>query len=215
MKPARRPVTAAADARLECGRPVLQRRRWRIGFAIVLAVGFAVRPDAASVKVKAQFDKAFDFTQMRTWNWNPGGAGQVILARTQMDDVEAVRQRAEPVIMEVVAAEMQRRHLTKTSAAPDLTITYYLLLTVGSSAQTMGQFLPSVAQWGLPPFAQSTTALEAIERGSLVLDLSANDRVVWRGVGEAGFGLDLDQAKRGALLRDAIKKTLAKYPPKQ
>ena len=186
-----------------------------IALAVVLGLTFAVRPDAASVKVKANFDKTFDFTVPRTYDWNPKGAGQVILARTQGEDPESVRQRAEPVIKEAVAAEMKRRNITQAAGSPDLFVTYYLILTVGTSAQTAGQFLPAVADWGLPPFTPSTTALQAVEQGALVLDLGTADRVVWRGIGEAGFSMDLDQAKRAALLREAIKKTLEKYPAKR
>jgi hypothetical protein len=189
------------------------KRVWTCALAIVLGIT-AVRPDAASVKVKVNFDKAFDFRQAHTWQWNAQGAGQVILARTQMDDREGVRLRAEPVIKEAAGAELRRRGLTEATATADLTVTYYLIMTIGSSAHTMGQFLPSVPEWGLPPFSPSTTALEAVERGTLVLDMSANDRVVWRGLGEAGFTMDLDLKKREALLRDAIKKVLEKYPPK-
>jgi len=191
------------------------KRVWTSVLAIALGIGFAVRPDAASVKVKINFDKAFDFKQARTWQWNAQGAGQVILARSQMDDREAVRLRAEPVIKDVAGAELQRRGLTAATGAPDLSLTYYLIMTVGTSAHSAGQFLPSVPMWGLPPFSPSTTALEAVERGTLVLDFSAGDRVVWRGLGEAGFSMDLDAKKREALLRDAIKKLLEKFPPKQ
>ena len=186
-----------------------------IALAVVLGLTFAVRPDAASVKVKANFDKTFDFTVPRTYDWNPKGAGQVILARTQGENPESVRQRAEPVIKEAVAAELKRRNITQAAGSPDLLVTYYLILTVGTSAQTAGQFLPAVADWGLPPFTPSTTALQAVEQGALVLDLGTADRVVWRGIGEAGFSMDLDQAKRASLLREAIKKTLEKYPSKR
>jgi len=180
-----------------------------------MGLTFAVRPDAAAVKAKAHFDKAFDFTQVRTWQWNPQGAGQVIAARTQNDDRDLVRQRAEPVILEEVATQMKRRGLALATAAPDVTLTYYLIMTAGTSAQTAGQFLPAVTDWGLPPFTPSTTALEAIEQGTLVLDLSAKERVVWRGTGEAGFTMDTDLKKRAALLREAITKVLEKYPPKK
>ena len=188
---------------------------WRIGLALSLGIICGVRPDAAAVKVKAHFDKAFDFTQVRTWQWSAEGAGQVIVARTKEDDREAVRRRAEPVIMEEVTAQMQRRGLTLASGAADATVTYYLVMTIGTSSQTMGQFLPPVPEWGLPLFAPSTTALQVLEQGTLVLDLSANGRVVWRGLGEAGFTMDTDMKRREALLREAIKKVLEKYPPKK
>ena len=37
---------------------------------------------------------------------------------------------------------MTRLGLTQATDEPDLTVTYYLLLTTNMSAQTMGQFLP-------------------------------------------------------------------------
>jgi len=182
--------------------------------AIVLGLTFTVSPDAASVKVQANFDKTFDFKAARTWQW-AAEAGQVILARTQGEDKEAVRRLAEPVIRDAVGAELRKRGVTEATAAPDLTVAYYLAMSVGSAAHTAGQFLPSTPEWGLPYFGPSTTALEAVERGTLVLDLSSAGHVVWRGIGEAGFSMDLDMKKREALLREAIKKVLEKYPPKQ
>jgi hypothetical protein len=93
-------------------------------------------------------------------------------------------------------------------------MTYYLLLTVGTSSQTLGQFLPSTAQWGLPPFAPSTTSLEMIEQGSLVIDMSANDKLVWRGVGEAKIKVEFDRQKRANLLREGVRDLLGRFPPK-
>ena len=192
----------------------MTRARLAIGLAVVLGFTSAVRPDAASIKVKAHFDKTFDFKQPRTWQWT-ADAGQVILARTQGEDPTAVRQRAEPVIKDAVATEMRRRGVAQATGAPDLTLAYYLIMTVGASAQSMGQFIAPVPEWGLPLFTPSTTSLEALERGSLILDLSSQGHVVWRGIGEAGFTMDLDLKKREALLREAVKKVLEKYPPKQ
>jgi hypothetical protein len=81
------------------------------------------------------------------------------------------------------------------------------------SRQTLGQFLPSVSAWGLPPFAPATTALEAVEEGSLVFDLSSKGQVVWRGIGEAQLKWSFDQEKRTALLLEAVREVLERYPP--
>ena len=184
-------------------------------FASAVGLVIAVQSGTAAVKTRADFDKAFNFTQVRTWGWSPKGPGDVIVARTPNDDPVAIKQRAEPIIMSAVAAEMPRRGLTLAAATPDLTVTYYLLLTLNTSSQTLGQFLPPVTAWGLPPFAPSTTALSVIEQGSIVLDLSANGRVVWRGIGEAEIKLSLDQKQREALIREGVQKVLERYPPKK
>ena len=177
-----------------------------------LGVGIAVQPVGA-VKVRVEFDKMFDFSQLRTWAWN-ANAGQVVLARTREDDPDAFKKRAEPVILDAVNMEMPRRGLKPATGTPDVTLIYYLLLTVGSSAQTLGQFLPSTAQWGLPYFAPSTTSLSVIQQGSLVLDVSANGRLVWRGIGEAEIDPGIDEKKRTALLREGVQDILRRFPPK-
>ena len=53
-----------------------------------------------------------------------------------------------------------------------------------------------------------------IERGSLVLDISANKEVVWRGIGQAELKPGQTTEKRAALIREAVADILKKYPPK-
>ena len=160
-------------------------------------------------------DKTFDFKPMRTWAWNPEGPGDVKMARTQEDDPEAMKRKAEPWILDAVAMEMKRRGLQQAESQPDLTVTYYMLLTTSMSAQTMGQFLPPTVSWGLPPFAQATQSLEMMNQGALVLDLSAKGNVVWRGVAQAKIDFESTDKKREALVREGVRDLLKRYPPKQ
>jgi uncharacterized protein DUF4136 len=171
---------------------------------------------SAAVKVRTQFTKTFDFSKAKTWSWHEGGAGEVKMARTADDDPEVVRQRAEPVIREAVAAELPQRGLTAAAqgTASDLKIKYYVLITVGTQSQQIGQFLPAVAAWGLPPFTGATQSYKVIEQGSLVLDISANTDVVWRGIGQAELKPGQAQEKRQALIREAVRDILKHYPPK-
>jgi hypothetical protein len=170
----------------------------------------------AAVKVKTQFTKSFDFTKAKTWSWHEGGPGEVKMALTADDNPELVRQRAEPIIMEAVGATLPQRGLAAAaSGAPsDVKIKYYVLITLGTDAQTIGQFLPAVTAWGLPPFSGATQSYSVIERGSLVLDISANKEVVWRGIGQAELKPGQTQEKRAALIREAVADILKKYPPK-
>jgi hypothetical protein len=183
--------------------------------AIAIGVGVAVQPGDAAVKARVDYDKTFDFTKLKTWSWNPAGAGQVVVGRTKDDNPEVVKQRAEPIIFDAVGKELPRRGLKQATGTADATLMYYLLLTVSSSGQTLGQFLPSVAQWGVPPFAPNTTSLEVIEQGSLVIDMVVNGKPVWRGIGEAKINLDDDQKKREALLRDGVRELIRRFPPKK
>jgi hypothetical protein len=189
------------------------------GFLLALAVPLFLidAPGRADVKVRTDFDKSFDFSKLRTWAWNDAGAGDVKMARTADDDPEAVRQQAEPVIKESVAAELARRGLQAAApgAAPDFEITYYLLLTLGSQSQYVGEFLGAVPEWGLPPFTGATQSFKMVNQGSLVLDISANNEVVWRGVGQAEIKMGESLEKRQARIREAVREILKRYPPKK
>ncbi len=180
---------------------------WMAAVAIVV-------PAAARVDVTIDFDKSFDFKAMRTYTWQTPQPGLVKMARTKDDDPETMRARAEPVILEAVAKEIGQRGLTPASDTADLTITYYLLLSTTMSAQTLGQFLPAVSDWGLPPFTGATQSLKVMNQGSLVLDLSARGNVVWRGLARANIKFDATDAAREALIREAIHDLLRRYPPR-
>ena len=176
----------------------------RLVLAIVIALAWAA-PAILAVDVKVDHDKSFDFKGAQTWTWS-AHPGDVKMARTQEDDPEAMQKIAEPVILAAVGTEMTKRGMKQAPDAP-LTVTYYLLLSINQSAQTVGQFLPAVTQWGVPPYAAATQSLEMMNYGSLVLDMTAKDVIVWRGVANA-------KIKREELLREAVRDLLRKFPPK-
>ena len=179
--------------------------------AVALVLGLFVGLDAMDVKV--EHNKAFDFKAVRTWAWNPKGAGDVIMARTQEDDAAAMKAYVDPLIRDAVATGLMGR--LQPAAQPDVTVTYYLLLNTNISSQTVGQFLPATTAWGIPPFPQATQSLKVMNQGSLVLDLTAQDVVVWRGVAQAQIKPDAPTDKRESLLREAVRDLLKRYPPKQ
>lgn len=177
--------------------------------AMMLAVGVV-----SAVDVKVEFDKKFDFKGVRTWSWDAQGPGHIKMARTPEDDPDAMRKRVEPIVVEAVTSEMGRRGLQSSASAPDVRVTYYLLLTTTASAQTMGQFLPATTGWGLPPFAPATQSLEIMNQGSLVIDMSAGGEVIWRGLAQAKIKTDSDNKRREELLREAVRDLLRRFPPK-
>jgi hypothetical protein len=185
------------------------------GIALLTAVAIALAADAAvfsRVKVRVEYDKTFSFKPMRTWAWNPQGHGDVITARTADDNREVARQRAEPIIVDAVTTEMPKCGLQPAMGEPDLLVRYFLLLTLSTDAQTVGQFLPATADWGLPLFPPATQSLTVKNKGTLVLDLSTKDKIVWRGVADAQLDLAVDDKKRESVLREAVRDLLRKYP---
>jgi hypothetical protein len=178
---------------------------------IVIALAWAA-PALMAIDVKINHDKSFDFKGAQSWTWS-AKKGDVKMARTQEDNPEAMRKIAEPVIMTAVANEMTKRGLTQ-SPDPALTVTYYLLLSIEASAQTLGQFLPAVTQWGVPPYAPATQSLEMMNHGSLVLDMTAKDVIVWRGVADAKIKRESENVKREDVIREAVRDLFKKFPPK-
>jgi len=181
---------------------------------IAAAIVCATHVLAARVDVRVAFDKEFNFKPVHTWAWSPNGPGDVKMARTPTDDPDSLRKRAEPIILDAVATAMKSRGLQEATANPDVTIMYYVLLTTSMNAQTAGQFLPAVPYWGLPPFPAATTSLKVMNQGSLVLDISGKQHVVWRGVADAQLKMDADDSKREQVLRDAVRDLIRRFPPR-
>ena len=179
---------------------------------LALALGGVVE---GKVKIKTDRDKAFDFTTVRTWAWHPRGAGEVKMAITADDNPAAMKARFEPVIKSAVEQELVARNLSMAAAgaAPQLNVHYYVLVSTGMSAQYMGQFAPSVPEWGLPPFSGATQAATVIHQGSLLIDVTTpKGDIVWRGVAEGEVHMGRTPAQRDAKLRDAIARMLKKFP---
>jgi hypothetical protein len=186
-----------------------------LAIATAALIALATGDVLARVKVQVEFDKSFDFTGVTTWDWDPAVRGEVMMARTAHDNADAMKQRAEPIILDAVATEMPRRRMTRAAADPHVTVRYFLLLTTNMSAQTVGQFLPGTTAWAVPPFAQATQSLEMQNQGSLVLDISAKGAVVWRGVAQTNIKLDATSEKRESLIREGVRDLLRRFPPKR
>jgi Domain of unknown function (DUF4136) len=195
-------------------------RRTTIALAAGLCACMVLAADAAKIKIKAEPDPAFDFATVKTWAWD-ADAGQVMMARTPTDDPAAVKQRIDPLIRRFVEGAMTKKGLAVASGAPDVQLHYYVLVTVSQSGQYMGQFLPSVAYWGLPPFAPQATSLDVATKGSLVIDAmlpaAAADRrkVIWRGMAESTLDESSADAKRDARIREACEGLIEKFPLKK
>jgi hypothetical protein len=179
----------------------------RAALAAVVCVCMLAVVEAAKIKVRAEPDQTFDFSTIRTFAWDADG-GDVMMARTASDDPAALKQRIDPLIRKYVEAEMTKRKLAvATSGTPDVHLHYYVLVTIGDNSQYMGQFLPSVPYWGLPPFGAATTSLNIVTKGSLVLDALlpgtvGNRRVIWRGVAESTVeDTDSDEVRQTRIQR--------------
>jgi Domain of unknown function (DUF4136) len=185
--------------------------------AALLLFGLGATVVVAGPKIQIQSKPNFDFAGLKTWAWNPGGPGDVKVWVTKDSKSEPVKRQYEPVLMKAVEDELAKLGLTKASGAPpDFLMTYYMLVTVGSSEQYAGQFLPAVTEWGIPPFTSQTTALSVYPMGTLVLDVASPDvdHVVWRAVAQAEIDLERTEAQRTVRIKSVVHDALAKLPRK-
>jgi hypothetical protein len=185
--------------------------------AVFVLLGWAATVAMAGPKVQVQRDPEFDFATLKTWTWNPSGPGEVKVIVTADSKSEPVKKTYEPVIMKAVEDELAKRGLAQASGTqPDFNVTYYVLITAATASQEMGQFLPAVTYYGVPPFAPQTTSLSIYPKGTLVLDVASLEprHVVWRAVTQAEIDLDKTDAQRSARLRNIVRDVLAKLPRK-
>jgi hypothetical protein len=193
------------------------RHRWKQALVVVAALALGVAVVHAGVKVRAEFDKEYDFSKARTFGWHPDGAGEVKLLMREGGDPEQIRTRWEPTIKDAVEQEMTKRGLVPAaSGTPDLMVHYYFLSGPNSESQFRGQFIGAVPPWGLPDFAMTTTSFKIFEQGTLVLDLvdGPKRQIVWRGIAEAEVDRQRTPVEREKRLREAVGELLKKYPPK-
>jgi hypothetical protein len=193
-------------------------RRTTVALAAVFCGCFVLLGEAEpKIKVRAEPDPKFDFSAIRTWAWDDD-AGEVRMALTATDNPAALKARIDPLLRKFVTDAMTQKGLTAPAgAAPDVQLHYYVLVTVSTSGTTMGQFLPSVAYWGLPPFTAQTTGLEVVTKGSLVLDAmlpgKVGDRkVIWRGIAQSTVADDLKDSEREARLKYAADELIKRLP---
>jgi hypothetical protein len=184
-------------------------RLWVTVFLLLATLG--ADPAFSRVKTQVARDKEYSFRPAMTWAWQPLDDKQVMMARTAKDDPKAARALMEPIILETVAAELTKRAWKEAADAPDVTLTYYLMLTYGQTTQTMGQFA-GASQWALPPFLATTTSLEISPHGALAIDVSSAGKVVWRGVAETKVKADLSPKAREALLREGVRDLIKRIP---
>lgn len=186
--------------------------------AALLLFGLGATAVVAGPKIKIQSNPAFNFAGLKTWAWNPSAPGDVKVWVTAESKSEPVKKQYEPVLMQAVEDELAKVGLTKASGAapPDFLVTYYMLITVGSTEHQMGQFLPVVTEWGVPPFTAQTTALSVYPMGTLVLDVASPDvqHVVWRAVAQAEIDLEKTEAQRTVRIKSVVHDVVAKLPRK-
>ena len=186
-----------------------------VWLTLLLALGATVV--AQKIEVRVQRDKSFAFSGVKTWDWHPDGAGDVKMMTRAGEDPAPIKAKFEPAILEAVEKELLARGLTRRTDGPaDVLVNYYVLVMPATNSTQLGHFLPSIAEYGLPPFTTPTTRLKAFEQGTLVLDVvdPKQKAVIWRGIAETEARRDLTPDQRRVRLGKAIQEIVKKLPKK-
>jgi len=196
-------------------RPALTIAAAAAAAAAAIAWLATARPEAAKTDINADFDKTFSFVGLKTWAWHPDGAGDVKLALTANSDPKRIAALVDPILVPAIERELPARGFTKTMAQPDLYVHYYMLATVQTQGQYMGQFLAPVPEWGVPPFAPVATSLEIFPMGTLLIDITspAKQAIVWRGSAQRKIDVDKPDKERRSVLENAVRDLIKKFPP--
>jgi Domain of unknown function (DUF4136) len=192
--------------------------RWISAVAVPGLLLLAIAAQAAKVDVRTDYDRKFDFRRVQTWAWDAAEAGDVKMARTAEDDPAPIKKWFGPTIVDAVAQELGKLGLKPAAVGgnPDVRFHYYLLVTVGTEIQTLGQFLPSVPEWGLQPFTPQATSFNIIQTGSLVLDAVSTElsRVVWRGIARTEIDEMRSDDARDVRIREVVHELARRFPRK-
>ena len=190
-------------------------RRPLLGPLTTLCLLVALGATLAAAKIQVQRDPKFDFAKLKTWEWNPGGPGNIKVIIRAESKSEPVQRQYEPAILKAIEDQFAARGYTRAkNGRPDFLVTYYMLITMGSTAQYMGQFLPQNYQFGIPMFPAATQSLEIYPEGAMVVDAAtpAVTDVVWRGMAEAKIEIEHTEEKRIARINSVVKDLLGKFP---
>ena len=190
-------------------------RRLMVGVAVAAAVVTL----AADVKVKTDHDKQADFTLLRTYTWLPTPPFTMNMAPEARDE-RFEREALDAPIRASADNVLRAKKFTvaEPSAAPDFFIVYYVTVGVGMNAEVLGEHYGYLTGWGSPLMGTTATqSLRVIEHGTLVMDVLRGDRstAIWRGTATGAVDRTRSGEQRLRALDGAVKKLLAKFPPKR
>ena len=194
-------VFGPLGALLALGYVSLPARRDRLRLPML---GLALTSATASAqKVTYDYDKATDFTKIRTYAW--------VHTREEVQD-ELNHKR----IVNAVDAQLSAKGLTKVQEGGMADV----LVAYGVGIDRNLEINGSSSDWGGPLYRGNRTGsarTQEVMTGTLVVAMADPETksVIWRGVASKDLDQSASPEKRDKNLNKAVAKTLEKYPPKQ
>ncbi|MEW6684544.1 MAG: DUF4136 domain-containing protein [Nitrospirota bacterium] len=160
----------------------------------------------AGLVVESDYDPAFDFSRLKTYDWAPPPADRSI------DDLTEKRLRS------AVNSELQAKGYALSQDAPDFVIAM-LVTTETTTAGSVGVG----ASVGIP-VGRGTISVgggksepRIKEEGTLVLDFrdAQSQSVIWKGSASAALHPSSSPEAQQDRIKRAVAELLAKFPPKK
>lgn len=183
--------------------------RLRAKFVLLFIAALCVHAQAQKISVK--YDKQVDFSQFKTFAWEPHGAvAHPLLAANVVSAIE----------QELKARGLQRVDINEH---PGLVIQVYGSVDQESSLYSNDPLY--MATGGIPPFdpsfsgplltGQYGNTTVTIHKGQLVVDLldAANKKLIWRGMAQQNLAKN-NPNKLLSQVNNAITKMFKQYPIK-
>lgn len=172
-----------------------------------------------TMEIRTDYDPNVDFSQLRTWSWLAPVAPHDNDPRV---DTPMVDKRVRTAVEEALA----ERGFARDDTAPSFYVAYYVALRDEVDVRELNDHYGYGPGWGWrygydrgfgwgPGGLGGYTYVYEYQKGSLTLDvvLPEDRRLVWRGSAEAEVQPDASPGQSDAVIREAVEKILARFPP--
>jgi len=169
---------------------------------LLIACLILVTTSCSRIRVKRDYDDAFDFSTLKTFSW---------LERPEkpfeyLTNPVANRKQLDNYVRETVTRELERRGYLKTVVKPDFLVTHILEVQEKLYVHDMSY---------TTDFRVDKSVALPYRTGSLVLDFvdPTTSRLFWRGPASSVVADEqLDRYEVRQKVREAIKKILEEFP---
>ncbi len=168
----------------------------------LLAVLLLVGVNLFALKVTYDYDRAFDFSKVKTYQW-------IDLKDSKVNSLTDAK------IKQAVNDELGKKGFTHVESNPSLYVAYQVGLQQQEQINTM-----TTGGWGWGPWyggmGTMTATTSTINVGTLVIDIvnPADKKLVFRSQGTDTLNPSSDPDKNYKKIQKAVEKILKNFPPK-
>ena len=186
-------------------------------FAVTLALLASLNVGCSTMEVQVDYDPESDFSGLKTYDWIPGPRKPT--GDPRIDDNTILERR----IRRAVESELNAKGFQKSSESADFWLAYHVTLDKHQSVTTLNSYHGYGPGWGwnyrAEPWASRRRGQAVVfeyEAGTLLLDVVDPDGrdLLWRGSATDEVNFSATPAAREEQINEAVRRMLAKFPPK-